>query len=308
VLKNQVAEGMELLEEAMSMALSGEVSTMVVGSTYCNMISMCDRIADYRRAGEWGESAVRWCAPDDESVFPGICSVHRADVMRVRGAWEEAEREARRAIEHCGGYLPGVAAEGYYLQGTIHTRRGEFAEAETCFQEAHRRGRHPVPGMALLRRAQGNVKAARSLIDRALSADHIALDRIKLLPAGVEIALSAGDVETARSRADELQSLATGYNSTVFLAQAAHANGAVKLAEGNADGALATLAEACSLWKQAEMPYDEARTRAMMAEVYWAGEESDLADLEARAAQKTFETLGAGPDLERIEALLEQHS
>ena len=50
VLKNQVNEGMRLLDEAMAAALSGELSPLAVGTTYCNMISTCARIADYRRA------------------------------------------------------------------------------------------------------------------------------------------------------------------------------------------------------------------------------------------------------------------
>jgi tetratricopeptide (TPR) repeat protein len=162
--------------------------------------------------------------------------------------------------------------------------------------------------MALLRLAQGNVKAAQSLIDRALSADQIALDRIKLLPSGVAIALAASDVGAARSLADELQSLAAGYESTVFLARAAHAEGAVTLTQGNPEDAIGAFTRACSLWKEAGMPYDEARTRSLMAEAYWAGGEDDLADLEARAAQKVFDKLGALPDLERINGLIEDHS
>ncbi|MCK4776628.1 MAG: serine/threonine protein kinase, partial [Candidatus Krumholzibacteria bacterium] len=40
VLKNHAKEGMALLDEAMVMAMSGELSPLVVGATYCNMISM----------------------------------------------------------------------------------------------------------------------------------------------------------------------------------------------------------------------------------------------------------------------------
>ncbi|MDP3938856.1 MAG: protein kinase, partial [Deltaproteobacteria bacterium] len=308
VLKNQVTEGMELIEEAMSLAMSGELSSMVVGSTYCNMISMCDRIADYRRAGEWSDSAVRWCEPHSESGFHGICSVHRAVVMRVRGDWKDAQGEAERAIENSDGYLPAVAGEAFYLMGEIRTRRGEFGDAETSFQEAHQRGRQPDPGLALLRLAQGNVEASRALIDRALSADLIALDRIKLLPAGVEIALAAGRIDTARTRADELQSLADGYASIVFLGHAAHAAGAVKLAQGNAEEALTALTGACSHWKAADMPYDDARTRALKADAYWSTGDNDLANLEARTARAVFARLGARADLDRIDASIERHS
>lgn len=221
VLKNYVKEGMALLDEAMATAMSGELSPHVVGTTYCNMISMCEKIADYRRAGEWGDQAVRWCQPHSDSSFPGICSVHRAEVMSVRCNWSEAESEAERAASRSDGFSAAVAAEAYYVLGEIKLRQGRHREAEASFQEAHRRGRDPVPGMALLWIAQGRSDAARALIDRALKHSAIDLDRIQLLPAGVEIALAMGDVMTARSRADELVSLAGRFESNVFTARAA---------------------------------------------------------------------------------------
>jgi len=308
VLQNRAKEGMVLLDEAMAMAMSGELSPMVVGATYCNMISMCETIADYRRAGEWSDQAVRWCQPYSESPFPGICSVHRAEVMCVRGDWADAEGEAERAACRSDGYSAAVAAEAYYVMGEIQLRRGKHAEAEASFKEAHRRGRHPAPGMALLRAAQGRHDAARSLIDRALSDSVVGLDRIRLLPAGVEIALAGGDIVTARSRADELVSLAERFESTVFSAYAAHAAGAVALAEGDAEAALRLLSTARKNWQTANMPHEEARTRVCMATAYWGEGETDLAELEALAARAAFDSLGAAADLEHINALIAENS
>jgi tetratricopeptide (TPR) repeat protein len=262
---------------------------------------MCDRIADYRRAAEWGDSAQRWCAPHDESVFPGICAVHRADVMRVRGAWQDAEGEAERVIRTCDGRFTVIAAEGFYLMGEIQTRRGQFDRAESSFQEAHQRGRHPMPGLATLRLAQGRLEDARSLIDRTLQQDSIALERIRMLPAGVEIALAAGNVDAARDRARELHSLAARYESSVFRSRAEHAAGVVALAEGKIDDAVASLTAALTHWKAADLPYDEARTRARLAAAYARRGESDLAALEAGSARQVFTKLGANPDLERLD-------
>lgn len=304
ILQNRVGEGMELLDEAMATAASGELSPVVVGTTYCNMISMCEKVADYRRAGEWSDQAVRWCQPHSESGFRGICSVRRAEIMRVRGDWAGAEDEAERASGRSGVVFPGVAAEAYYVIGEIKLRRGEYGQAEAAFQEAHRRGRHPVPGMALLRLVQGGQDAARSLIDRALSASSLDLDRMRLLPAGVEIALATGDVATARSRADELAALAAGFESTVFSGHAAHAGGAVAVAEGNVEEALSSLDVARRNWQSADMPYEEAKTRLLMATAYQGVREADLAELEARAAGVIFERLGAAADLERANALI----
>jgi tetratricopeptide (TPR) repeat protein/predicted Ser/Thr protein kinase len=308
VLKNHVKEGMALLDEAMTMAISGELSAFVVGATYCNMISMCEKIADYRRAGEWSDQAVRWCQPHSESAFPGICSVHRAEVMSMRGEWAAAENETERAVRKSDGYSTTVAAEAYYLMGEIKLRQGQHQDAEASFQEAHRRGRHPVPGMALLRVAQGRFDAACSIINRALSSTTLDLDRIRLLPAGVEITLVGDDDVTARSRADELVTLAERFESSVFSAHAAHAAGAVSLAEGDVETALTMLSTALENWQTVNMPYEEARTRVCMAIAYWKEGESDLAELEALAARATFESLGASVDLDRTNNLIAEHS
>lgn len=304
VLKNRVKEGMALLDEAMASAISGELSPLVVGSTYCNMISMCEKIADYRRAREWSDQAVRWCEPHSESAYPGICSVHRAEIMRVRGDWAAAESAASKGCS----YTDSIAAEAHYVMGEIKLHRGEYQEAESSFQEAHRRGRQPAPGLALLRAAQGRLDAARSLINRALSSSDLELDRIRLLPAGVEIALATGDVTTARSRAGELVDLVKRFESTVFSAHAAYAAGTVALAEGDVEAALPLLSTARENWQTVNMPYEEARTRVCMAIAYWGEGETDFAGLEALAARATFDSLGAAVDLERTNALIAENS
>jgi hypothetical protein len=146
------------------------------------------------------------------------------------------------------------------------------------------------------------------LIDRALSDVAVELDRIRLLPAGVEIALAAGDLATARSRADELASLATGFESTVFFGHAAYADGAAALAEGSGERALSALDTARRNWQAAEMPYEQARTRLLLAAAYWREGETDLAKLEALSARAIFERLGAAAEVERTDALLAENS
>ncbi len=85
-------------------------------------------------------------------------------------------------------------------------------------------------------------------------------------------------------------------------ALAAHAGGAVELAEGDARAALASLREACRLWQELEAPYEVARTRTLLARACRALGDEEAAALELDAARRTFEELGAAPDLERLEA------
>jgi len=159
-------------------------------------------------------------------AFTGTCLVHRAEVMQFSGAWAEAMTEARHACEHvsvAGERKPPAAA--LYRQGEIHRLRGEFGAAEEAYRNASRLGSEPQPGLALLRMAQGRIDAACAARGRVLSAATDPLDRAKLLPALVEIALVAGDVQQARGASAELDEIAGRYAADVLQAMAAHARG-----------------------------------------------------------------------------------
>ncbi len=104
VAKGEVAEGMALLDEAMVAAVSGELGPFATGVIYCSMITTCGRLADYRRAAEWTEAARRWCNRESIGGFPGLCRVQRAEIMRLRGVWGEAEEEARLASDELRGF------------------------------------------------------------------------------------------------------------------------------------------------------------------------------------------------------------
>ncbi len=293
VSKGELAEGMALIDEAMATAVSGELGPDATGRIYCNMIDTCEKLADYQRAAEWSEAARRWCELHAESGFPGLCRVHRAEIMRLRGSWRDAETEALRAAEELQGFYHSVAGEAFYEIGEIRLRMGDLPRAEEVFRQAHELGRDPVPGLALLRLAEGKIDAARVLIDRAV-ADRPAgsLDRARLLPARVQIALAAGELDLARGTAAELEAIAAEYNSTALRASAAQARGAVHLAESRTDGAVASLRLACKLWQELQLPYETATSRLLLAGAYRATGCSEDAELELQAAMSTLRGLG----------------
>ncbi|HEU4640976.1 MAG TPA: protein kinase, partial [Gemmatimonadaceae bacterium] len=233
VAQGRLAEGMALIDEAMVAATSGQLGPRTTGRTYCNMMSTCGKLADYRRAGEWSEEARRWSTRHTESGFPGICRVHRAELLRLRGAWPEAELEARRASTELEHFLDDIAAEAYYELGEIRLRMGDLEAADALFRRAHGLGRDPLPGLALLRLAQDRIESARALLERALSDSVLTpLDRTRLLPARAEVALAAGALETARAAAEELGTIATVYATPALAAGAAFARGLMELGEG----------------------------------------------------------------------------
>jgi tetratricopeptide (TPR) repeat protein len=282
----QVAEGMALIDDAMTFATAGELTPRTAGRTYCNMISTCERLGDYGRAAEWHDAAHHWTEAHAESVFPGICRVHRAGILRLKGALPEAEEEARRAAGELGQFLKDVAGAAFYELGEIRRRMGDEAGADTMFGEAHARGRNPQPGLALLRLAQGQGEVARSMIERSLAEPNLApLDRVKLLPALVEIAVACHAGEAATGAAEELEAITVTYTSPALQASAALARGEAELARGNAEAALPHLRRAQRIWTEIDLPFELARTRTLLARAHAALGEGDEAAMEERAAQ-----------------------
>jgi tetratricopeptide (TPR) repeat protein len=307
VSQGRLAEGMALIDEAMVAATSGQLGPRTTGRTYCNMMSTCGKLADYRRAGEWNEEARRWSTRHTASGFPGICRVHRAELLRLRGAWPEAELEARRASTELEHFLDDIAAEAFYELGELRLRMGDLEAADALFRQAHGLGRDPVPGLALLRLAQDRVESARSLLERALSDSVLSpLDRTRLLPAQAEVALAAGAMDTARAAAEELASIATVYATPALAAGAAFARGLQELGEGRPTDAAATLRRAWKLWKESDLPYEAARARVYLGQAYRAAGNGEDAELELQAAAATFARLGAAMDARRTAALLER--
>ncbi len=291
----RLADGMALIDEAMVAATAGELTPRTTGRAYCNMMSTCDRLGDVGRAAEWYEASRRWCEPHAESGYPGICRVHRAGILRLRGALPEAEQEARRAAEELENFVADVAGEAFYEMGVIRLRMGDLPAAGALFAEAHGHGRDPEPGLALLRLAEGNREAARAMIDRSLAPPDLgALDRAKLLPALVEIAVACGAVDAAAQGASELETIAVTYASPALAATAALARGTVELARGRPQEAASHLRRARKIWAEMDLPFELSRTRLLLAGAYSALGDPDAAELEQRAARVTLERIRSG--------------
>ena len=103
IVEGKPREGLALYDEAMLAAVEGRVGPFVAGKVYCSLISACEELSDFRRAAEWTEVGSMWAASHPFSVFPGLCRVHRAEVLQLRGEWVQAEKEARQACSELAG-------------------------------------------------------------------------------------------------------------------------------------------------------------------------------------------------------------
>jgi DNA-binding SARP family transcriptional activator len=293
VAQGDLAAGMLLIDEAMAAAAGAELGPYATGVAYCNTVITCESLADYARAAEWTEAMLRWCERHARSGFPGVCRVFQAEILRLRGRWQEALETARRAAAELEPIVPFYAGEAWYEVGETCRRAGDLDGAEEAYKRAHALGREPCPGLPLLRLDQRQVAAALSLIQEALADVSVGpLNRMRSLPAQVEIAIAAGDPALARVSVDEMQAIAGQFGSPVMRAACEQAEGIVLLAEGQARPACERLRGALRLWRAADLPYEAAYAQALLAGAYAAAGDEDRAALERDAAESTFERLG----------------
>jgi DNA-binding NarL/FixJ family response regulator len=299
----RASEGVALLDEGMLEASSESLAPNWAGNVYCHLMAACYELGDIRRAAAWTQSTSEWCDRMAPAVlFKGICRVHRAQVMQIRGAWTEAEQEAERVCADAAGIHVGIVAEGHYQIGEIRRLRGDLDGAEAAYRQAHELGRDPEPGLALLRLAQGRADAAAALIRSALAGISDPLARARLLAAQVEIAIAAADAVTASAAADELDAVAAAYQSSGLQATAKRCRGAALLANGLVEEALSTLRTACSGWTELEAPYDCAKVRVLLARAYRQLGDTESSDRELDAARAAFAELGAALDAKQASA------
>jgi DNA-binding NarL/FixJ family response regulator len=288
-----VREGLALLDEAMLAATAGELSPLVTGLIYCSVIEGCHEVYALERAREWTLSLADWCAAQPEMVaFTGLCSVHRAEVLQLRGAWTQAMAEAQQAVARCKRVNRRATAAAYYQLAELHRLRLELAEAEDAYQRASQLGWEPQPGLALLRLMQGRIDAASRSIRAALGAAADRSRRARLLPAYVEIMVAAGAADEAAEGCREIDEIAMSFCSGALAALSAEAKGRVRLAQGDPLAALRHLREAFDRWQASDAPYLAARVRVLIARCSHALGDEDGERFEISAARATFAELG----------------
>jgi ATP/maltotriose-dependent transcriptional regulator MalT len=306
IYAGRVPEGLALLDEAMIGLAAGEVSPIIAGMAYCSLIEACQELSDFSRAASWTSALTRWCDTQPGLVpYTGQCALHRGQIMRLRGAYDEALAEfaqAQRRYVKEGTVAP--AGMALTEQGDVLRIRGKLDEAEAAYRQAAELGHEPQPGLALAWLARGRTTAAITAIHRLLAEAHDPVHRSWMLPAAVEVLISARHLDEARQHSDELTSIASAFGNSALRAMAAYAAANVDLASGEFEDALSHARESCRLWSGVGAPYETARARVLVARALRELGDEDSATAEFAAARRAFAEVGAAPAATEVDRLL----
>jgi DNA-binding CsgD family transcriptional regulator len=293
VALGRVAEGLKLLDQAMTGITGGEVADhKAIGEIYCRLLSACEQATEVRRAEEWIAALDRHVVWTD-FVRP-TCRTHYGAILITLGRWPEAEAELLAALETFEQGYRGDRAFPAVRLAELRVRQGRFEDAERLLKDHEW---HPVA-----RRASAAIAAGRGDLALAQDLAHLCLEggdetnascgpALELL---VAVQASRGDLGGARETADRLARLADATQSRRWAAAEELASGRILAAAEDAR-APAALRSALERFGELELPLEAAHVRLELARAL-AREGSEAAAYEARLALDAFDALGAARD------------
>ena len=305
VHQGHVDEGLGLLDESMARAAAGSLGPLATATVVCRTLSACVGLHDYLRAAEWLTAMERCGAEHGLAGFPGDCRMHHAQVLLARGAWTEAERNARLACAEMDDFVREHAGLAFYTVGEVLRLRGDLDGAEEAFGQADDLGRSPQPGLARLLLARRETEGALAALRQGLATEPWnLLGRARLLAGVVEGCVQAGHTDQAALAAAELTRIAEGYASRGLRATASYADGLVALAEARFGDAVASLDRSWRHWRDIGVTHEAARARLRLGLARCGEGDAAGGNLDLRSARATFGRLGATPDVAEVDRLL----
>jgi len=301
VRAGRTEDGFSDLDEAMLPVLAGDVAPVWSGDIYCTVIHLCHQLGDLARMRAWTDALEHWTAGQSANfVYTGVARVHELQLVSAEGGWDAVEREIGLPSDNLVDSHGWMAGAGYYELGEIRRLRGNTAGALAAYRRARDVGVDPQPGEALLRHAAGDTALALNQLRAALGESRL-LDRARLLPPAVELALDQSDLALAEALTAELERTAARFTSAGIQAWACQARGAVLLAAGRAEDALPFLDAAARTYRGQRARYRTARIHELLAGCRRALDQAGAADADLATALAIYRQLGAGPDIARLE-------
>jgi ATP/maltotriose-dependent transcriptional regulator MalT len=303
VRQGRVDEGVALLDEAMTVALSGESSDpLACGDACCTTLVVCDGLADLRRAAQWCEAVVEFTERRHYTPVQSWCRGIFGGVLVRAGEWERAEAVLTEALHRrADRRRSGGRALPLAVLADLRLRQGRTDDARRLLTGLGDE-RVALAPLVHLHLECGEAALARALLDRLGEA---AAGNLELLALHAAVALAEGDLDTAAEAAEHLGEASERLERPDMTAEATALAGRVAAARGDVAVAVRALGDATAGFATLRLPLDEARARIALASAE-AESGSPLALGSAQTARDAFERLGARRDADRAAALLRE--
>jgi len=303
VTLGRLREGFGRLDEAMAALSAGEVANPnLAGTSYCALLSACDRAGDVRRAEEWSRLITESVLDLDgrPRVLHVHCRLAYGSVLCTVGRWSEGESAmldalASRTFAHRSDAAARLAS--------LRLLQGRFAEAHELLRSAIDRPSAAEP-LARLHLASGEHDLAAALARREVdSRPGDVLRAGMLLGVLVEADLARDDLDAAAESASRLEALCASTDAAVLHAAAAMAVARVATARSDPKDAL----EQYRLARERlgdQRPLTAGLICLEVAQVLATSGDGPAATVEAQRALATFDRLGANLLADRTHALM----
>ncbi|WP_020109554.1 hypothetical protein [Nocardia sp. 348MFTsu5.1] len=318
IADGDVEQGLAALDDAALRLMSGAVDHFTTGMLYCELVCAAQGLLAYDRAREWTDVMEHWRHGRAYGGIHGRCRVHRAELLRVSGPGVEAELEALKACDELRPWMRREFGWPLVELGNIRLRLGDLPGAEDAYMQAYRRAWPPLPGIALLRKDQGDLESAAELIAGAVDnppdlpwKERPPFGDLRLAPlldAQSEIAFANGDAATAVQSASRLRDIAARFASSGLAACAALATARAHLLAGDASFAIGDASAAVVHWCELDAPYEAAVARVVLGSAYAATGDTARSRLDWQAAHAEFVSFGAVKRAAEVIALLNGES
>jgi DNA-binding CsgD family transcriptional regulator len=304
--EGRVPEGIRMLDEAATGAVTGEIPDADAGGyACCYVLWTCERLRDFDRASQWIDRLAAYYREHQVGRYLTYCRAHYIGVFLWRGEWARAEEEIDAVVRESEANTLRVGreearwrlAELRRLQG-----RWDDAEAELRACEGYSLAHLVAAALAL---DQGDPARAADLVDRFFRADPGAGG---FLRAAGEILLAralaaGGDVAGAREAIARLRPIAEAAATHAMRAELRACEGALAAAAGGHDEARRRFEDALDLLARAGNPYAIAQCRLDLAEVLVALDRVRDARAEIETAREALSRLGAAAGVKRAQRL-----
>ncbi|HEY3528815.1 MAG TPA: LuxR C-terminal-related transcriptional regulator [Nocardioides sp.] len=241
VSRGRLGEGMARIDEALTMAVSGECDNVMVTSlAQCSFISACDRTGDLPRMEGWLPEVV--ADPSTPLVMTNHCRTAYGSLLCRAGRWSEADEQLRASMTMSRHFSQVVDATAELAD--LRLQQGRLADAARLL-DGIESAPEALPVLARLHQARGDHDLAAATARSAMQeyrGDVLRGVRLHLLV--VESELARGRLAEARQALDVMRSNVAGLGTNAVRARLAVAEAAVATAEGRPEEAARILTTA----------------------------------------------------------------